>query len=350
MQVEDVKTNERSRTSEIVDLSVDEINDSELYSSAPVKKAPRFFNLEGGDLVVREVKRMLTSDFPPLYGNRVHDSTISLLKYEDDSILGEVKRHVKYGEDSIVVKGESLSPEQWDALLTPDTWLSSDHINAYLSLLMSTHDHIHAFPTYLYTKLSFKYDYASVQRWTKKTCIFGKSIVFVPVNVTENHWLLVVIWIKSERRERIEIWDSMGGEEYKREIGDVLKKYLMDEYARYMEDCERRKIEVKNEIENEIENWPVIVKFDIQTPHEKQTDGSSCGVLVCLFAKALAEGYKENDIIDIALQSESATKYRKVIAVELWEDYKRKTLQEHESSKEEGEDTVMISEGQLQGE
>ena len=169
--------------------------------------------------------------------------------------------------------------------------------------------------------------------------------------MTENHWLLVVIWIKAERREQIEIWDSMGGEEYKREIGDVLKKYLIDEYTRYTEDCEQRKIDNKNEIETEIEKWPVIVKFDDETPHSKQKDGSSCGVLVCLFAKALAEGYEEDDIIHTALRSDSAKKYRKVIAVELWQ--KRNASQERKSSKEEEkeeeEDTVMISGGEDDG-
>jgi len=99
----------------------------------------------------------------------IKDSTNNLLKY-DSSTRKEVAEYVRYGEDSIIVKGESLSPEQWSDLLTSDTWLSSDHINAYLSLLMSNHKHIHAFPTYLYAKLSLKYDYVSVQIWTKKTC------------------------------------------------------------------------------------------------------------------------------------------------------------------------------------
>ncbi|CAG8507682.1 2499_t:CDS:2 [Paraglomus brasilianum] len=344
MQVEDVKANERSRMSDIVDLSADEINDSELYSSTPVKKAPSkstslrskwrrsIFQLKEGEYTYgRSSKRRIESSPKNDRSIRksIKDSTNNLLKY-DSSTRKEVAEYVRYGEDSIIVKGESLSPEQWSDLLTSDTWLSSDHINAYLSLLMSNHKHIHAFPTYLYAKLSTKYDYASVQRWTKKTCIFNKSIVFVPVNVTENHWLLVVIWIKAERREQIEIWDSMGGEDYQREIGDVLKRYLIDEYARYMEDREQRKLD-DYKIETEIEKWPVNVKFDnTQTPHSKQTDGSSCGVLVCLFAKALAEGYKETEIINIALQRSSAKTYRNVIAVELWDDYKRRTVQEHE--------------------
>ena len=163
-----------------------------------------------------------------------------------------------------------------------------------------------------------------------------QSIAFVPVNVTENHWLLVVIWIKAERREQIEIWDSMGGEE------QILKRYLIRDIWKTVNNASS----TITKLRTRQKSGTGTVKFDTQTPHSKQTDGSSCGVLVCLFAKALAEGYKETEIINIALQRSSAKTYRNVIAVELWDDYKRRTVQEHESSKEEEEEEdnmVMIS-------
>ena len=65
--------------------------------------------------------------------NSIRNSTNSLLNY-DESILHDVDSHAKHGKNSTIISGESLSPEQWRDLLTPDTWLSSDHINIFLYL------------------------------------------------------------------------------------------------------------------------------------------------------------------------------------------------------------------------
>jgi Ulp1 family protease len=259
------------------------------------------------------MKRDKSAVFRSLLDSRHHP----LLKY-DDAVLEKVKKWAKC-EDSITVKGESLSSKQVASLLIPDQWLSSDHINAYLALLTEKHNHIYAFPTYLYAKLSLKYNFEAVQRWTKKTCIFDRSIVYVPVNVTDNHWLLVVIWIKAERRERIEIWDTMGGTDYKEAVGNVLKKYLKDEYNRYKDDNPN----FNGGIEKDFDEWPVSVKFEDSVPHSTQSDSGSCGVFVCLFAKALAEHYKESDIMRLATaRKDTAKKYRNVMAVELYQQTK----------------------------
>ncbi|PKY14874.1 hypothetical protein RhiirB3_400883 [Rhizophagus irregularis] len=49
--------------------------------------------------------------------------------------------------------------------------------------------------------------YSSVENWIKKTEIYQKEIIFVPINITDDHWNLVAI-IKEPCR--IVIIDSFG--------------------------------------------------------------------------------------------------------------------------------------------
>ncbi|POG83251.1 hypothetical protein GLOIN_2v1490689, partial [Rhizophagus irregularis DAOM 181602=DAOM 197198] len=87
-----------------------------------------------------------------------------------------------------------------------DSWLSSDQINMYLTLLNTKFDRIHSFTSYFYMRLAVG-GYSSVENWIKKTEIYQKEIIFVPINITDDHWNLVAI-IKEPCR--IVIIDSFG--------------------------------------------------------------------------------------------------------------------------------------------
>jgi Ulp1 family protease len=156
------------------------------------------------------------------------------------------------------------------------------------------------------------YDYEAVRRWTKKIAIFEKRLVLVPVN-HESHWLLAVIWMQ---KRKIEIWDSVG-DSHLRSIGKFLQKYLKNEWEAKLDglEVEWKDFRLKNRFR----------------PRDKalQTDGSSCGVYVCLFARLLAENSSNDEKISIddvndfvdkisGKRDVAAQKFRKVIAVELW--------------------------------
>mmetsp|Transcript_8107 Transcript_8107/g.10256 ORF Transcript_8107/g.10256 Transcript_8107/m.10256 type:complete len:326 (-) Transcript_8107:953-1930(-) len=91
-------------------------------------------------------------------------------------------------------------------------WLNDDLINAYLKLLRQQSveaakidpqqkgSYFHS--SFFYTRLmeNNKYTYDNVQRWTKrgpgKCDLFQQAMVFVPINVQNNHWILCVVHIQ----------------------------------------------------------------------------------------------------------------------------------------------------------
>ena len=68
------------------------------------------------------------------------------------------------------------------------------------------------------------YTYANVRRWSKKFDVFSKDKIFVPVNISNSHWCLAVIFIQ---KKKIEYYDSMNGAG--RRTLDALLRYLGDE-------------------------------------------------------------------------------------------------------------------------
>ncbi|CAG8507201.1 7662_t:CDS:1 [Ambispora leptoticha] len=294
------------------------------------------------------------------------------------------------------IKSDPLTSEQMLDLLEPKTLLSSDHINAYFSMLNSRHDHIYGLSTYFYTRLissDNSYEYEAVARWTKNTRIFKKEMVFVPINMDQVHWILAVIWMGTRK---IQIWDSLGHSHHKDSVGTWLNKYLKDEYdhkeynvnhhndMHQLEDDDK-KDKNENSIrtighsnndntrqsviymtrsnysissnnshrqDNTINNHPTqSKKFTYNTrsqynklsdkgAHEEniidewkdfkvvdqwvqergpQTDGSSCGVFVCLIAKLLTDGKTEEQIKEIIFEKDAALNYRKVMTLEIYD-------------------------------
>ncbi|CAG8630996.1 16112_t:CDS:2 [Dentiscutata erythropus] len=228
------------------------------------------------------------------------------IAYSKQSIL-ELQEYLEDNEN-IIINSDILTTEKIKELLDPWTWLSSDHINAYFSMLNTKYPQIYVFPSYFYTKLTAnqEYNYEGVRRWTKRTCIFDKETVFIPINFSDSHWVLAVLRM---HQRKIEIWDSLGGQHHKKSINENINQYLRDEY--------RDKKRCKNVKTKEFEEWPVKVKFRRgKTP---QTDANSCGVFICFFARLLAECYEDDEILDILFNHDVIEHYREVMVTELWE-------------------------------
>ena len=74
-------------------------------------------------------------------------------------------------------------------------------INMYMNVLnkfnTTTQSHVpvcHFFSSFFYKQLTADgYTYRNVRRWTRKFDIFRKDIVFVPINVSDSHWVLATI-------------------------------------------------------------------------------------------------------------------------------------------------------------
>jgi Ulp1 family protease len=248
----------------------------------------------------------------------------------------------------IYVSSESITAEKLYELCDKNIWLSSDHINAYLSYLSTKFDRVFSLPSFFYTKLTTtgRYEYSSVIRWTKKTAIFEKEIIFVPIILEESHWILAAIFMKDQR---LAILDSLGmlTIENSITIGRNLVRWLNDEYhSKYSvyekDECKNYKEKNGESDTNEIDqsrrsiiigkadskNHINLLKLDIMFLKEKppQMDGSSCGVFVCMFARLMAENIERDKIKDIANFQDANKRFKKVMCTDLWE-YAKETRQ-----------------------
>ncbi len=97
----------------------------------------------------------------------------------------------KFSQDMTINKFKSLAPEKW---------LNDEVINFYFNMLTEACNHhklgIHCFSSFFFIKLLVEkngYHFNKVKRWTKKIDIFALNKIFIPVNITNTHWGLVLI-------------------------------------------------------------------------------------------------------------------------------------------------------------
>jgi len=108
--------------------------------------------------------------------------------------------------------------------LRPSTWLNDEAINFYMCLLMDRDEKryeqqnnctkkrksSHYFNSFFLVKLIMneKYTYSNVKRWTKKFDVFQKDKIFIPVNINNSHWTMIVVFVQ---KKEIHYYDSMSG-------------------------------------------------------------------------------------------------------------------------------------------
>ena len=87
------------------------------------------------------------------------------------------------------------------ACLQPQTWLNDEVINFYTNMMVQETmqsaggERIYSFSTFFMERVyqNRQYNFPNVQRWTKKVDIFGQKKVFIPINISNRHWVLVLI-------------------------------------------------------------------------------------------------------------------------------------------------------------
>ncbi|PKY57011.1 cysteine proteinase [Rhizophagus irregularis] len=251
----------------------------------------------------------------------------TIFKYEKDTrleVMEWLSRNNDNNKNVIYINSESITAEKLYDLCDKHIWLSSDHINAYLSYLNSKFHRVFSLTTFFYTRLTEigGYKYSSIEHWTKRIEIFQKDIIFIPININESHWILAAIFMKEQFR--IAILDSLGmiTTEGAVNIGGNLIRWLNDEYFHKIRLCKGDACEFGSDIIGEINlNGQVDFALDImfRNGDPPQVDGSSCGVFVCMFARLMAENIERDIIMKIAKFREASIKFRKVIYTDLWE-------------------------------
>ena len=103
--------------------------------------------------------------------------------------------------------------------LMPMVWLNDEVINLWMELMNARDVVLVALDgrrrTYFcnscfYSKLNEGnvYKYSNVRRWTKNIDIFDQEMVIIPVNNSNQHWCLAVIYMQ---KKEIAYYDSMNG-------------------------------------------------------------------------------------------------------------------------------------------
>ncbi|KAJ2784843.1 SUMO1 sentrin specific peptidase 1 [Coemansia javaensis] len=157
------------------------------------------------------------------------------------------------------------------ATLQDGRWLNDEVINFYMQLIMDRAERapdlprVHAFNTFFYSTLC-ESGYARVRRWTRRTRLFDKDLVIVPVHLGV-HWCCAVIDL---RQKAICYYDALLGDN-----PDCLRRLL-----RYLCDESRDK-GAAEVVEAE---WSLVC--DKQIP--RQRNGYDCGVFAIMFAEHAA--------------------------------------------------------------
>ncbi|XP_042348412.1 sentrin-specific protease 1 [Plectropomus leopardus] len=186
-----------------------------------------------------------------------------------EEMEAEVNRALRGAHHEVLSEGFGLSLTRKDLqTLSNLNWLNDEVINFYMNLLVERSKDpslpsVNTFNTFFYPKLRSS-GYSAVRRWTKKTDIFSKDILLVPVHLGV-HWCLSVV---DFRKKAIMYFDSMGGSN--------------DEACRLLFDYLQQESKDKKGKELDTSGWTMHSKKRNEIP--QQMNGSDCGMFTCKYA------------------------------------------------------------------
>ncbi|KAJ8303667.1 hypothetical protein KUTeg_018777 [Tegillarca granosa] len=164
--------------------------------------------------------------------------------------------------DRLYVCGETLEPQDLNTL-DQGQWLSDKVINSFLRVLQRANGQIFVLPSYT----AVLWNVGSLNHWLFKNVQFKKyRQILMPININNNHWVLLVANINNRT---VAILDSLDGQS-----GDKFLQ-LWREFMHIRDSAE--------EVKEEFGPWKTeAVKCN------KQTDGNSCGIFTLMNAECIA--------------------------------------------------------------
>jgi len=141
----------------------------------------------------------------------------------DIALLSKVEAIFENGspDDKVIFKF-NIEIQQKDLVrLIPPEWLNDQLINFYMEMLAVRDDDLCQkftgrkkslfIPTQFMGKMmptKDKYEPDEVARWLQKSDIFSMNKLYLPINVTNTHWVLAVVYME---RKEIHFLDSLRG-------------------------------------------------------------------------------------------------------------------------------------------
>jgi len=166
--------------------------------------------------------------------------------------------------------------------LIANTWLNDEVVNFYMCLLQARDQRLclasngRRVPSYFFNSFFISkllengtYNYANVKRWSNKFDAFTMGKIFMPVNIDNTHWVMVVVHM---RQREIHYGDSMSGE----------GKWHMEAIRRWLVDEANAKNNTN--IEYNTSDWKLIERCVPQ-----QNNGVDCGMFSIICADYIAD-------------------------------------------------------------
>ncbi len=185
----------------------------------------------------------------------------------------------------IVKSGIDITQSKFKCL-DHSTWLNDEPINFYMLMLKERDTALcEKFqgrkPSWYFSSLfinrlmnlgaggSGKYDYTGVRRWTKKFDVFAQKNIYMPVNINNSHWTLMVVCVE---KKEIHFYDSMNGSGTK--YLQAAQRWIVDE------------AKAKKDIILDPSEYKLIANH-AHTP--QQNNGYDCGVFSTICADYLSD-------------------------------------------------------------
>ncbi len=178
------------------------------------------------------------------------------------------------------------------------TWLNDEVVNFYMAMLLDRDSRLVAesktkveqqqqqkgksevvvrrpsyfFNSFFVSKLleGGRYDYSKVKRWTKKFDVFEQEKIFFPVNLSNTHWTMAVIFVQ---KKEIHYYDSMSGSG-QRQLNALLD-WIVDEARE------------KKSLTLDRNEWKLFGGHQLPTP--QQENGYDCGMFSICCADYLSD-------------------------------------------------------------
>jgi hypothetical protein len=150
------------------------------------------------------------------------------------------------------------------------------------------------FMTRLMSNKEQRYDYEKVKRWTKRINIFILDKIFIPVNISNMHWTMIIVYMQFKE---IHYYDSMNG----RGVNEFLIHILQ-----WLKDESNEKYDNRYKIDDN--EWQLI---DRESNVPQQHNGSDCGMFTILCADFVSDNIPFGNSYD---QSEILSYRKKVCA------------------------------------
>jgi Ulp1 family protease len=205
-----------------------------------------------------------------------------LESHELQSIEALIRGH---SNDEVLIDKFNIPFKRKDCVTLRDgQWLNDECINFYMQMLKQRDEELcklnakrvpsHFFNSFFIKRLlddeGGKYSYGNVKRWTKKFDVFASNKLFFPVNISNTHWTLAVVFM---RLKRICYFDSMAGKGTRYLQG--LQRWASDEH--------------KDKKGTELDDAAFELVPCNRNTTPQQMNGVDCGVFTTMFADFLSD-------------------------------------------------------------